>query len=101
MQDGIVQAIPNDVGGDAGVFSGSGGSAAGAGLDTVYGYGQIIWVASTASGANSKGSICYTENGGVAWIPKDGNFNDIFPAGWSANISAPVTVINIARFVAV
>jgi len=98
MQDGIIQAIPNDVGVDSGVFSGSLGGAGGAGVATVYGYGQIIWVAGTGKGYNSKGSICYTENGGVIWTPKDGNFDDIFPAGWSGNTS---NVWNIVRFVAV
>lgn len=95
MQDGIVQAIPNDVGADAGVFSTSG--ATGAAYDFVYSYGQIMWVASTAAVNNSKRSIAYTENGGTLWLTKDGDWATAMGGAWpGAGTSVP-----IIRFAAV
>lgn len=78
MIDGAVQAIPNDSGGTSGVFST--GGAGGAGFMCVNGYGEIIWVASSDHTINSKGSIAFTNNGGVTWSIKDGDWVDF--SGW-------------------
>jgi hypothetical protein len=87
MIDAIVQAVPNDTDGGTGTFSvGPGATGAYFYAFGVGGYGEILWVASSGAGSNSKRSIAFTSDGGVTWETRDGDWAAVFGA-WEAGIN--------------
>jgi hypothetical protein len=80
MIDAIVQAIPWTTGGVTGVFGSGVTQAVGGAYIFVDTYDHILWVARTEAAINDYRSIAYTEDGGVNWQTKDGN--------WTAAIGA-------------
>ena len=96
MLNNIVQAIPNTVGADAGVFGNLGGSAVGGAYIFVDTVGHIAWVAHTNNTLNPKRNIAYTEDGGVTWETKDGDWATAIGA-WAGGLTDITPVV--ARYV--
>jgi hypothetical protein len=74
MLNGIVQAIPCDAGIDTGVFGTAAAGPIGAAYMFIDSVGHILWVSGSAAASNTYRSIAYTEDGGLNWQTKDGNF---------------------------
>lgn len=90
MIDGAVQAIPNDAGGVDGVFSTA--DAVGGAYICIDTYGHIAWVAHSDHTLNSRRSIAYTEDGGITWQTKDGDFAAVI-GDWSGGTAESVPIV--------